>query len=95
MIANATINDGKINCENMNWKKEARVLVRAELARRDLSYKDLAKLLEGIGVSFEPKVLSNKISRGTFSFIFFLQCMHALEVESVNLCITKSIKDIS
>lgn len=95
MTEKTIINDGKINFENMNWKKEARVLVRAELVRRDLSYKDFAILLEGIGVSFEPKALSNKISRGTFSFVFFLQCMHALEVESVNLCITKSIKDVS
>jgi hypothetical protein len=78
-------NDEKKVYSPAEWKKEARLLIRTELVRRDMSYKDLARLLEGIGVSFDPKSLSNKVSRGTFSAVFFLQCMHVLDVEAIQL----------
>ncbi|WP_242490037.1 DUF6471 domain-containing protein [Noviherbaspirillum cavernae] len=45
-----------------------------ELARKDIGYKELSRALEA---SASMKT-SNKISRGTFSFAFFLQCMRAL-----------------
>lgn len=33
----------------------------------------------------EPKALTNKVARGTFSMVFFLQCMCVLGVESLQL----------
>lgn len=73
------------NVNIMDWKKQARVLIRTELAKQDMSYKDLARRLEGIGLNIEPKAITNKVSRGSFSFVFFLQCMHVLGVESIQL----------
>ena len=29
--------------------------------------------------------ISNKISRGTFSFVFFMQCMEALGIKEIRL----------
>jgi len=66
------------------WRKEARLIIRGEMARREVGYKELARRLGGIGVEFEWKSLSNKISRGTFSAVFFLQCLHVLGVEQVH-----------
>jgi hypothetical protein len=66
-----------------------------ELVRENLGYKDLSRLLEGIGVSIEPRILTNKVARGTFSFVFFLQCMHVLKVETVHLKIPESPKSNS
>ncbi|MBC7500578.1 MAG: hypothetical protein H7315_08775 [Herminiimonas sp.] len=67
------------------WQREARNVLRAELARRGVSYKALSRALESIGVEESAKVLSNKIGRGTFGFDFFLQCMRVLDIDVVRL----------
>ena len=64
--------------EMTDWNLEARRILRGELARKDISYKKLALLLEGIGVTETQSSINNKMSRGTFSFAFFLQCMKAI-----------------
>ncbi|MFX7866237.1 DUF6471 domain-containing protein, partial [Acinetobacter baumannii] len=52
----------------MDWQREARRLLRAQMALKDVRYKGLARALESVGVFEEPKALANKINRGTFSF---------------------------
>lgn len=69
----------------VDWQKDARRLLRAQLALKDMGYKELSRALESVGVEESAKALSNKINRGTFSFIFFLQCMRALDVNVVKL----------
>lgn len=69
----------------MDWQQQARRLLKAELARKELSYKELARLLEGIGVHETERSLQSKVGRGTFSFVFFLQCMKAIGVTKVEL----------
>jgi hypothetical protein len=70
----------------IDWQREARRLLQVELARKDIGYKELSRALETVcGVDIDPKALSNKVGRGTFSFAFFLQCMRALGVEAVRL----------
>ncbi|KMW47106.1 DUF6471 domain-containing protein [Ralstonia insidiosa] len=69
----------------MDWQREARRLLRAQMALKDVRYKGLARALESVGVFEEPKALANKINRGTFSFAFFLQCMRALAIDTVKL----------
>ena len=69
----------------LDWNREARRLLKAELARREVGYKALSRALEQFGIEEDPKVLSTKINRGTFSFAFFLQCMRALGAETVRL----------
>ena len=70
---------------SVDWQKEARRLLRAQLVLKDMGYKELSRALESVGVEESPKALSNKISRGTFSFAFFLQCMKALDVPLIKL----------
>lgn len=67
----------------MNWENEARRIVRAELVRRGMTYDRLARGLQAIGVEQTERAIANKLSRGTFSFVFFLQCMKAMGVNHV------------
>jgi uncharacterized protein DUF6471 len=60
------------------WQDQVRGMLRAELARRNISYVDLARRLRSIGVIENPKNLSNKIRRGTFTAAFFVQCMKVI-----------------
>lgn len=68
-----------------DWRREARRLLRAQLALKDLDYKGLARALEKVGIDEKPKSLANKVQRGTFSFSFFLQCMYVLDVKKITL----------
>jgi hypothetical protein len=67
------------------WHDLVRGMLRAELARRNLSYVDLAERLRAIGVEATPKNLSNKIARGMFTAAFFMQCMRAIGCHTINL----------
>jgi hypothetical protein len=70
---------------NRDWQAQAKGLIRAELARRQLSYKDLADKLATIGVKETERNLSNKINRGSFTAVFFLQVMEAVGVKNLQL----------
>ncbi|HVV68192.1 MAG TPA: DUF6471 domain-containing protein [Gammaproteobacteria bacterium] len=67
------------------WAKAASNLLRVELAKRGMSYGDLKIKLANIGVVESEANIKNKFSRGTFSTIFFLQCLRALEVKKLEL----------
>ena len=67
------------------WQNRARGVLRAELARRNLNYGDLADRLRVIGVVDNPKNLSNKIARGMFTAAFFMQCMAAIGCQTIHL----------
>ncbi len=69
----------------VDWQREARRLLRSQLALKDMGYKELSRALESVGIDESAKVLSNKINRGTFSFAFYLQCMQALDIKVVKL----------
>ncbi len=68
-----------------DWKREARRILLTEITKKDMGVQELSRALEAVNVKNDPKVLSNKINRGTFSFMFFLQCMRALQVREVDL----------
>lgn len=68
-----------------NWQAQAKGLIRAELARRQLGYKDLSERLDKLGVHETERNLSNKINRGTFTVVFLLQVMDAIGVKNLQL----------
>jgi 3-mercaptopyruvate sulfurtransferase SseA len=68
-----------------DWKAQAKQIIRAELKRRDLSYADLASRMEEIGLRVNDRTIANKISTGSFSAVFFLQCMEAIGVKNVQI----------
>ena len=71
--------------ESIDWHREARRQLRIKLAEHKKTYGELATMLRAIGVEETERSIANKLSRGTFQFSFFLQCMKALGAESVVL----------
>jgi Domain of unknown function (DUF6471) len=68
-----------------DWVAQVKGILKAELKRRDLSYADLAEKLAAVGVKDSERNISNKISRGTFTAIWFVQCMDAIGVKTIYL----------
>ncbi len=68
-----------------DWVGDTKGLLRGEMARRRLSYKDLVEKLAAIGVSETEANLRNKISRGGFTAVFLVQCLTAMGVHSLRL----------
>ncbi len=68
-----------------DWQAQAKGIIRGELKRRSLSYKDLADRLQAIGVKETERNISNKIARGGFTAVFLLQCLEAISVNTLLL----------
>ena len=59
--------------------------LKAELKRRNMGYRELAEKLAPLGVQESERNLANKISRGGFSAVFFVQCLAAIGCQTVRL----------
>ncbi len=68
-----------------DWQAQVKGLLKAELKRRNLNYADLAERLAGIGINDSERNISNKISRGSFTAVFFIQCLNAIGCRTVNI----------
>lgn len=75
----------KENPVTREYETRAKNLLKAELKRKGLSYKDLAERLAAIGVSENERNLNNKISRGGFTAAFLLQALDAIGVRELHL----------
>lgn len=70
----------------MEFAKLAKTIIKTELTKRDIDYPKLSKMLEKEKkITISRENLSNKINRGTFSFIFALQIFEVLGIENINL----------
>jgi len=67
------------------WQLKAAALLKAEMARRNIGYRELEERLKAIGIEDNEKNLSTKISRGRFATAFFLQCMAAIGSKTIRL----------
>ncbi|MCU4623209.1 hypothetical protein KTJ54_14020 [Acinetobacter radioresistens] len=67
------------------WKEYAKGLLKAEIARKNLSLIDVARKLDAMGISESPQNISNKINRGTFGAIFMLQILKAVGCKEIRL----------
>lgn len=70
---------------DIGWHKLATNTIKVELARSGIGYEELIRRLEAIGVHESYTGIASKINRGTFSFMFFMQCMKALSINTVRL----------
>lgn len=55
------------------------------MALRSISYSDLVERLGKLGVKETVPNLKNKLSRGSFTAIFFIQCLKAMGVANLRL----------
>ena len=75
-----------------DWHEESKLLLKAELARRGVTYVSLVEKLKEVGVEETAGAIANKISRGRFPMAFFLQCMHVIGATDVSVRPTQSDK---
>lgn len=68
-----------------DWQTKVKGLLKAELKRRSLSYADLAGKLAEIGINENERNISNKIGRGSFTAVFFVQCLEAIGCKTIHL----------
>lgn len=76
------------------WPYEAKGILRAELDRRGVTYAKLARLMQASQMHETERSLANKISRGSFSFAFFLQVMRVLKVTHISLEATEAVASV-
>jgi hypothetical protein len=61
-----------------NWNEHTKRLLKAELVKRGITNEELASRLQEIGLNETKSSISSKISRGTFSASFLMQCLHVI-----------------
>jgi len=67
------------------WSERVKGMLKAELKRRNVGYRELAEKLTAMGVPETERNLANKISRGGFTAAFFIQCLVAIGCQSLRL----------
>ena len=67
------------------WGNKVKGLLKAELKRRNIGYKELAARLGDLGIHETERNINNKISRGGFTAVFFLQCLVAIGCTTLHL----------
>jgi uncharacterized protein DUF6471 len=71
-----------------NWADRVKAILKSELKRRNVSYKELADKLAEMGIQETERNINNKISRGGFTAVFFVECLVAIG------CTTLRLEDI-
>ena len=67
------------------WNDKVKRLLKSELIKRGVSNAELALMLKEIGVSETKASIDSKISRGTFSACFFLQCLSVIGCQKIEI----------
>jgi hypothetical protein len=68
-----------------SWEDRAKRFLKAELARADVGYRELAERLGKHGLKETEASIANKISRGTFSATFLLASLLAIGADTVRI----------
>ncbi len=67
------------------WEAKVKGLLKGELKRRNVSYGQLVDKLKEIGVVDSEPNIRNKLSRGKFTAVFFIQCLEAIGSNNLRL----------
>ena len=65
-----------------DWNEKAKRLLKSELVKRGITTEDLVVMLNNIGVDETKAGIDSKISRGTFSAAFLIQCLNVIGCKS-------------
>ena len=72
--------------ENQNeWAIKAKNILKAELKRKGVGYRELAEKLTEMGTEIGEQGVANKISRGGFSASFMIQCFEAIGEREIRI----------
>lgn len=75
----------QINGLMINWNDKVKRLLKSELIKRGVSNAGLSLLLKEIGVHETKASIDSKISRGSFSAGFFLQCLSVIGCNKIEI----------
>ena len=78
-------NSFKDNPLTVEYEERAKNLLKGEIKRRGIGYRDLAEKLTAMGLPETERNLANKISRGGFTAAFMLQVMQAIGAKELRL----------
>ena len=70
---------------DIDWTARAKNLLKSELKRKGVSYRELAEKLTAMGIPESERNIANKISRGGFTTTFLLQCLSAVGAVGLRL----------
>jgi hypothetical protein len=76
---------GVLIVTDAEWQARAKGILKGELKRRGVSYRDLVERLADMGIKESEQNIANKISRGGFSAVFLLQAMEAIGCKSLSI----------
>ena len=68
-----------------DWQERAKGLLKAELKKRGVGYKQLADKLKELGVEENDRNIANKLARGGFSAVFLVQVLTAIGCHTLHL----------
>ena len=68
-----------------DWQDKVKGILKAELKRRNVNYKQLAEMLGKLDVQETEANIKNKISRGGFTAVFFVQSLAAIGCHTLRL----------
>ncbi len=81
----AIITQGIAMPNQPEWEARVKGLLKAELKRRNVTYKDLTVRLEAMGVHDTEPNIRNKLARGKFTAVFFIQCLEAVGCQTLRI----------
>jgi Domain of unknown function (DUF6471) len=67
------------------WETRVKLFLKAELARADIGYRELAERLAKYGLKETDASIENKINRATFSATFLLATLKAIGADVIRL----------
>lgn len=69
----------------IDWQARVKGLLKAELKKRSVSYKQLAEMLKELGIDENDRNIANKLARGGFSAVFLVQCLSVIGCDALRL----------
>lgn len=78
---------------NLGTTESAKKILRAEMLKRDVSLQQLTDMLAARGMTLTRAAVDNRISRGTFSADFFVECLRAMSCREIGVITKESGKD--
>ncbi|TAG83655.1 MAG: hypothetical protein EAZ22_02320 [Cytophagales bacterium] len=72
-------------CFMSEWNSKVKRILKSELIKRGLSNEDLTLLLNENGCAETKSSVDSKISRGTFSASFFMQCLYVIGCTKIEI----------
>ena len=71
--------------DDSGFNEEATHIIRAELARRGITYRDLARRLNIAGETISERAIATKISRGTYSFSWLIKVSRIIGIDRIDI----------